>query len=140
MNASQIFKKGHKVARSTRELFETYRAAFANALRGIYQELREMTTGKEAGKGVDELETKKRKCAWQKWLELMIREKGVALDDHIEIEGHFGVTWEMLTDFLGEAKEYQETIRHNLVHIDFKGGDIFHYLTRLATGMVKACR
>lgn len=44
MNASQIFKKAHQTAKTTRSLFLTYRAAFSAALREIYSELKKIVT------------------------------------------------------------------------------------------------
>ena len=71
----------------------------------------------------------------------LITEKGRELDDNInclnEI-GHFGVTYEMLVDYIAAAKEYHSQIRKTLVTIDFKNGDIFHYLDFLAKGMIAA--
>ena len=36
----------------------------------------------------------------------LIEEKGKSLDAEIELEGHFGLTYEMLVDFISQAKEY----------------------------------
>ena len=72
------------------------------------------------------------------YLTNLIEEKGKSLDTEIEIEGHFGLIYEMLIDFISEAKEYHAEIRKTLVKIDFKNGDVFHYLNHLALGMVKA--
>ena len=60
------------------------------------------------------------------------------LESTIKINGHFGLTYQMLIDFICEAKKYHKQIRNTLIQIDFKNGDIFHYLTHLATEMVKA--
>lgn len=72
------------------------------------------------------------------YLTTLIEEKGKSLDTEIEIEGHFGLTYEMLIDFICEAKEYHAEIRKMLVMIDFKNGDVFHYLKHLTQGMVAA--
>ena len=72
------------------------------------------------------------------YLTNLIEEKGKSLDTEIELEGHFGLTFEMLVDFISQAKEYHAEIRKTLVMIDFKNGDVFHYLNHLAQGMVKA--
>jgi hypothetical protein len=81
----------------------------------------------------------KRKSSFRRWLELMIDEKGADLEGNIKIDGHFGLTWTMLLDFLEQVPEYHKDFKHNLVYIDFKNGDIFHYLTHLAKGMIKSC-
>ena len=70
------------------------------------------------------------------YLTNLITEKGSSLDTEIELDGHFGLTYEMLVDFICEAKEYHAEIRKTLVMIDFKNGDVFHYLNHLAGGMV----
>lgn len=75
----------------------------------------------------------------RRYLSMLIREKGKSLDDEINIDGHYGLTWEVLVDYIDtEAKPYHKTIRNTLVAIDFKNGDVFHYLTHLARGMLKA--
>lgn len=68
----------------------------------------------------------------------LIEEKGQSLDSEIQIEGHFGLTYGMLVDFICEAKQYHGQIKNTLVAIDFKNGDVFHYLNHLANGMVKS--
>ena len=54
------------------------------------------------------------------------------------IEGHFGITYQMLVDYIVSAKPYHKQIRATLVKIDFLNGDIFDYLNHLANGMVQA--
>jgi hypothetical protein len=73
------------------------------------------------------------------YLTNLITEKGHSIDDHINLEGHFGLTWAMLIDFIEQTPEYHKSIRTMLVKIDFRNGDVFHYLTHLAKGMVEAC-
>lgn len=73
------------------------------------------------------------------YLRNLITEKGVDLDDEINLEGHIGLTWQMLVDYIVAAREYHREIRSMLVRIDFANGDVFHYLRHLAAGMVAAC-
>tara|TARA_Y100000310_G_scaffold31209_1_gene29618 strand:+ start:686 stop:943 length:258 start_codon:yes stop_codon:yes gene_type:complete len=73
------------------------------------------------------------------YLENLITEKGVDLEGDIDLDGHIGLTWQMLVDFLVEAKPHHAEIRRTLVKIDFHNGDVFHYLRRLAAGMVASC-
>ena len=73
------------------------------------------------------------------YLETLITEKGVSLESEIGLDGHIGLTWQMLVDFVVQMKEHHEQIRKTLVMIDFKNGDVFHYLRHLAEGMVRAC-
>ncbi len=74
----------------------------------------------------------------KKYLTTLIEEKGKSIDDEIQIEGHIGLTYEMLIDFIEEQKQYHKQIKDTLIKIDFKNGDVFHYLNHLANGMVKA--
>ena len=84
------------------------------------------------------MDTAKRNVAMRKYLEALITEKGKSLEDCIPLDGHIGLTWQMLVDFIVEAREYHKQIRNTLVQIDFRNGDVFHYLTHLAEGMVQA--
>lgn len=75
----------------------------------------------------------------KKYLTDLITEKGREVSDEIKIDGHFGITYEMLIDYIVEARDYHAQIKNTLTMIDFKNGDVFHYLQFLAVGMVKAC-
>ncbi len=68
----------------------------------------------------------------------LITEKGTSLSTELQIEGHYGITYEMLVDYIAEAKDYHSQIKNTLVKIDFMNGDVFHYLQHLAMGMLKA--
>lgn len=69
----------------------------------------------------------------------MIVEKGIDTERNIEIDGHFGLTYSMLIDFLnGLPKNFKDQVKQKLVAIDFMNGDIFHFLKHLANGMVKS--
>jgi hypothetical protein len=68
----------------------------------------------------------------------LITEKGTSLDQEIQIDGHFGLTYSMLVDFIEAAPQYHAQIRATLVKIDFLNGDVFHYLNHLTQGMVKS--
>lgn len=72
------------------------------------------------------------------YLTSLIEEKGRSLQSEITLEGHIGLTWEMLIDFIEPMTEHHSTIRTTLVKIDFLNGDVFHFLTHLADGMVKS--
>ena len=74
----------------------------------------------------------------KKYLTTLIEEKCESLDDEIQIEGHIGLTYEMLVDFIDSMPEYHSQIKSTLVKIDFHNGDVFHYLNHLAEGMVKS--
>lgn len=70
------------------------------------------------------------------YLKKLIEEKGCSVEDTIDLDGHIGLTWAMLIDFIAQMPETHQAIRTTLVKIDFKNGDVFHYLTHLAKGMV----
>lgn len=76
----------------------------------------------------------------KRYLKNLIEEKGVDLEDTItELEeiDHFGVTYKMLVDFIANLPQHiKSEIRDKLVYIDFKNGDVFHYLKFIAVGMV----
>lgn len=72
------------------------------------------------------------------YLETLISEKGRDIDDDLDIEGN--VTYRHLIDFIDNiALDEQKTqIKENLVNIDFRNGNVFHYLDHLVAGMLKA--
>jgi len=76
----------------------------------------------------------------KRYLETLIEEKGTALHAEIGIDGHIGLTWQMLVDFVADdnMKDYHPEIKKTLVKIDFLNGDVFHYLRHLANGMLSA--
>lgn len=74
----------------------------------------------------------------RKYLTDLIEEKGRSLDDAIKLDGHYGLTWEVLVEFIEQHPEYHAQIKKMLVMIDFKNGDVFDYLTHLAKGMIEA--
>ena len=75
----------------------------------------------------------------KKYLVTLIEEKGKSTLNEIKIEGHFGLTYEMLIDYIDQkAKQFHAEIKKTLVKIDFLNGDVFHYLDYLANGMIKA--
>ena len=72
------------------------------------------------------------------YLTQLITEKGTDLEDTINLDGHIGLTYQMLVDFVCSVPEYHKEIRKTLVKIDFANDDVFHYLKHLAQGMVKS--
>lgn len=79
------------------------------------------------------------KSSFRIWLEIMIDEKGVDIDSEIKIDGHFGLTYKSLIEFLEGVPEEHKKIKNSLIYIDTKNGNIFHYINRLAECMVKSC-
>lgn len=80
--------------------------------------------------------------AIRNYLTALITEKGKEMDQEINIEidgvSHFGITYETLVGYIASAFDYHKQITKTLTQIDFKNGDVFHYLDYLATGMIKA--
>ena len=70
------------------------------------------------------------------YLTRLIEEKGKSIDSEIQIEGHFGLTYEMLINFIENMPEHHESIKTTLVKIDFMNGDVFHFLNHLTEGML----
>jgi hypothetical protein len=80
----------------------------------------------------------------RKYLEALITEKGHNIHDDIngvtnEVYGDvIGLTYDHLIDFIDAQPAQHAAIRKTLVEIDFKNGDVFHFLTYLANGMANA--
>jgi len=73
------------------------------------------------------------------YLENLIQEKGVELIDFIGIEGHYGLVWQDIVDYICvHAGDHHASIRDTLVKIDFQNGDVFHFLRHLTKGMLAA--
>ena len=72
------------------------------------------------------------------YLTALIEEKGSSLDTEIQVEGHIGITYQNLVEFIEQVpKEMQSQIKDMLVKIDFHNGDVFDYLNHLVEGMAK---
>ena len=73
------------------------------------------------------------------YLTTLIEEKGTSVKNEIAIQGHFGLTWEMLIDYIESTdSKTKAQIKTTLVKIDFLNGDIFHFLSYCANGMIKS--
>lgn len=77
--------------------------------------------------------------AFTNWLDRLIDEKGVDLDEHFEIQGKemlnlmsYGVVVEAIKNTTAEE---QKGIKNMLVKIDFVNGDIKHYFRHLAQAL-----
>ena len=68
----------------------------------------------------------------------LIEEKGKSLETPVVIEGHFGMTLANIVEFICSLSDKdQKECRNKLVYIDFKNGDVFHFLQYIAEGMAK---
>lgn len=74
----------------------------------------------------------------RKYLTALIEEKGRGLDDEIKIDGHIGFTYQILIDCIEDVPQFHDEIKTKLVEIDFKNGDVFHYLDFLANAVIRA--
>ncbi len=77
------------------------------------------------------------------WLCTLIQEKGKSLDDTVldtngkAFEDQIGFTHAHLVEDLSGFTEKHAEMKYMLVLVDFKNGDVFHYLGHLAEGIVK---
>lgn len=71
------------------------------------------------------------------YLTTLISEKGRDIEADLNIDGHIGLSYQNLVEFIANTSpEDQAKIRNTLVMIDFKGGDVFHFLDHLVKGML----
>jgi len=69
----------------------------------------------------------------KKYLENLIEEKGLDLDQPFEVDGAISLTLEVVIEaILNSTKAEQEKIRKTLIQIDFTGGNVMHYFNFLA--------
>ncbi len=71
-------------------------------------------------------------------IERMFQEKGIDLENDVEIEGHIGLTIQMVFDYIYQMPTHiQKKVARTFIQIDFKNGDVMHYVKFLAKGIVK---
>ena len=77
----------------------------------------------------------------RKWLKTLVEEKGLNTNHIFEVEHkgeiHFIEFGYLIEVILKSSKEEQKQIKNILVQIDFKNGDIMHFLNHLANGYIK---
>jgi hypothetical protein len=90
---------------------------------------------------IDEIVAKKkgRKTvnSFNKWLDTFLSEKGIALEEVLEVEAHDGnpnfIPVGCLVEAIKQAiPKEQKGIKSMLVKIDFRNGNVRHFLTHLA--------
>jgi hypothetical protein len=73
---------------------------------------------------------------FNKWLDTLVSEKGLNVEQMIETQGASGANFmplSMVLDAIKSAiKSEQDQIKHTLVAIDFKNGDVMHFFKHLA--------
>lgn len=73
------------------------------------------------------------------FIEKMLEEKGIDIEQDIELEGHIGLTVQMVIDFAcSMPKAVQAQVRNTLSRIDFMNGDVMHFINHMAKGMVES--
>lgn len=72
---------------------------------------------------------------FSKWLETFIQEKGIDLEDCFEVEtdnqSHFMSYGVIVEHIMISSDHEKEQIKDMIVKIDFKNGDVKHYLRHL---------
>lgn len=78
--------------------------------------------------------------SFSKYLTTLIIEKGKDPSADLNIEGHIGLSYNHLIEFIDNLKDtnIKDNIKNNLVKIDFKNGNVFHFLDYLVDAMVKS--
>ncbi len=73
------------------------------------------------------------------YLRTLISEKGREPDAVLNVEGHFGLTYNHLIEFIeNQDQSIKSQIKDTLVKIDFQNGNVFHFLDHLVQGMIKS--
>ena len=76
------------------------------------------------------------------YLEALLTEKGITsnLDDFMEIEGHFGISYNDQINFImkNASSAHKDRILNTFTLIDFKNGDVMHYWNHITEGMLLA--
>jgi hypothetical protein len=79
---------------------------------------------------------------FDKWLDTFLEEKGIDLEDDFTVQGAFYgdnyMTYEVVVEHIKIApKHEQKKIKDMLVKIDFKNGDVKHFLRHLGQALAK---
>lgn len=74
---------------------------------------------------------------FDKWIDTFIEEKGIDLEQVLEVEGkEWGTNYipvEVVVDAMKHTtKREQDAIKDMIVRIDFRNGDVLHYFKHLA--------
>jgi len=75
-----------------------------------------------------------------KYLEILLEEKNISSETNLlENEGNFGLTIQMLIDFIYSMPvNIRKQVENTFRKIDFMNGDVMNYINFLAKGMVKS--
>ncbi|MBP1615968.1 hypothetical protein [Bacteroides ihuae] len=75
-----------------------------------------------------------------KYLEILLEEKNISSETNLlENEGNFGLTIQMLIDFIySMPANIRKQVENTFRKIDFMNGDVMNYINFLAKGMLKS--
>ncbi len=75
-----------------------------------------------------------------KYLEILLEEKNINSETNLlENEGNFGLTIQMLIDFIySMPANIRKQVENTFRKIDFMNGDVMNYINFLAKGMLKS--
>ena len=75
------------------------------------------------------------------WLNTFISEKNIDIEQVLEVEGESGTNWipvECVLEAIKSAsKAEQQGIKNTLVAIDFKNGNVLHFIKHLAQAIAQ---
>lgn len=83
-----------------------------------------------------------RASGFSRWLDTFLSEKGIDLEDrftvHGPVWGENDMAYQNVVDVMKQAPAHEQAgIKNMLVRIDFKNGDVRHYLRHLAQAIAK---
>jgi len=75
------------------------------------------------------------------WLNALISEKNINIEQTLQVEGESGTNWipvECVLDAIKSAsKAEQQGIKKTMVAIDFRNGDVLHFIKHLAQAIAQ---
>ena len=73
------------------------------------------------------------------WLDTFVEEKGINTEQILEVNGRSGINFIPVFAVINQMKAFdtntQEIARTRLVQIDFKNGDVLHFIKYIAVKM-----
>jgi len=75
------------------------------------------------------------------WLNALISEKNIDIEQTLQVEGESGTNWIpvecVLEAIKSTSKAEQQGIKKTLVAIDFRNGDVLHFIKHLAQAVAQ---
>ncbi len=79
------------------------------------------------------------KKAFAKWIDTFVAEKGIDLDERFNVVGASGVNsmdYRLIINLAKDAPAHEQAaIKHKIVAIDFRNGDVKHFLRHLGAAI-----